>query len=117
MTTDEVERAAEGKRQKKPRPEWMSPAVEGLIREWEANGFDRDWANAGILADAMEDAGFSEQEYLEALRDPCPRAGSAPVRRMWRRWQAREVVFRRALECGVIEGPTLPMVQSTRGER
>jgi hypothetical protein len=103
--------------QKALRPEWMSPAVEGLIREWEGHGFDVEWPNTGILADAMEEAGFSEQEYLEGLRDSGRWDGTESSGRVWRRWQAREVVFRRALECGVVEGPTLPVVQSTRGGR
>jgi hypothetical protein len=104
---------------RRARPEWMSPAVEGLILEWEANGFQLCWPNAPILADALEEAGFSEQKHLETLRSEMMRSrrvvdADIYFEPFWDAWKARDAVFTPALECGVVEGPTFG-VQSARG--
>jgi hypothetical protein len=98
------------------RPGWMSPAVEGLLREWDGNGFDMSWPGVAVLADALMDAGYAVQEHLDEFRKPAINFSDTPIyeERFWARWQARNAVFTPALECGVVEGPTFG-VQSARG--
>ncbi len=48
--------------------EWLTEGVVGLLRGWEAAGWNCHWQGRPVLADAFEDAG-ADEEYLKYLRE------------------------------------------------
>jgi hypothetical protein len=52
--------------------EFRTETVRALVRVWAETGFVPDWDGRPVLADALQDAGYSNDYILGELRDPEP---------------------------------------------